>query len=94
MEHHGMGGCRFYFKIPKNGKNTVYKISEARNTDPYTPSYKKEKTTYYWGTNKTEVSKSRFNQLLKKEAGKKKAKIKSIQWKRNTAANRKKISKW
>lgn len=94
MEHHGMGGSRHYIKIPKNGKDLATRIGDVWNTDSPLSGYKKEKTTYYWGVNKTKVSKSQFNSLLKKTAGKKKVNVKSSQWKKNTAENRKKMSKW
>ncbi len=93
-EHGGMGSYRCYWKIPKNEKKSVSRIGDILLLYPN----KKlgEKTIYVWynGDKQTEVSKSTFNSLLKKAVGSKKVKIKSSQWKDNTAANRKKMSKW
>lgn len=74
----------WYYKI--QGKKKALKLASSDI------STEGEKSWYYWRGK--EVSKSRFNTLLKKAVGKKKIKIKSSQWQKNTAENRNKMSGW
>lgn len=93
-EHHGMGGARYYNKVPKNGKKPASKVGYINML--YPNKNLGEKTMYIWysGKKEIEISKSAFISRLKKVAGSKIVNIKSSQWKDNTAANRKKMSKW
>lgn len=93
-EHDGMGSSHHYWKIPKNGKKSVSRVGDILLLYPNKKLGEKTKYLWYNGEKQTEVSKSKFKSLLRKAAGSKQVKIKSSQWKENTAANRKKMSKW
>ncbi len=86
----GMGGRTSYVKILKNGK--MKEIAYIKYSHPTVPQ---EKTTYYWcnGKKEIDVTKSKFNRLLKKTAGKKSVKLKESDWHNNTASNRKNMRK-
>ncbi len=94
FQHFGMGGSYFYYKVPKNGKKSVSRVGDVWLLYPNKKLGEKTKYVWYNGEKKTEVSKSKFNSLLKKASGSKNVRIQSSQWKDNTAANRKKMSKW
>lgn len=72
-----------YYKISKDGKSSMIAYSTEYAIESYGADY-------WFGKYMT---KSEFDKILRKTVGKKKIKIKENEWYKNTANNRKKISK-